>query len=159
MASSIPYSYIGYGLSIPGNIIANSGFIDVFATEVDPRTGAKVLSATHVSLWGGTQFAVQILFQVLSPLTSDRFGVKVNLYIPTVAIVIVSDRLDPPSHDEALMYTFATHLLRPSSWKSLPKTGKSFWQPRSLLVSPTRTWVPDWSATSRRFHSPRFVAQ
>jgi MFS family permease len=60
----------------------------VFATKIGPH-GEKVIDATHVSLWGGTQFAVQILFQLLSPLTSDRYGVKVNLYIPTAAIVIV----------------------------------------------------------------------
>jgi len=84
-------SYIGYGLAIPGNIIANAGFIEVFGTKIGPH-GEKIVDATHVSLWGGTQFAVQILFQLLSPLTSDRYGVKVNLYIPTAAILIVRIR-------------------------------------------------------------------
>ena len=91
------YSYIGYGLSIPGNIIANAGFIEVYGTELGPH-GEKIVNATYVSLWGGTQFAVQILFQVLSPLTSDRYGVKWNLYIPTVAIVIVSRWAQISSH-------------------------------------------------------------
>lgn len=66
-----------------------SGFIDVFGTKTNPVTGAKALDAVHVSLWGGTQYIAQVLFQGLSPLTSDRFGIKINLYLLTGGMLVV----------------------------------------------------------------------
>ena len=66
-----------------------SGFVQQFGTVRDPRTQALALDATHVSIWGGLNFAAQLVFQMASPLTADRFGVRTNLYILTAAMLVV----------------------------------------------------------------------
>ena len=67
-----------------------TGFIDVFGTVRDPVTGAMSLNSTYVSIWAGTNFAIQVIFQCISPLTADRFGLKPNMFAFTLLMVIVS---------------------------------------------------------------------
>ena len=43
-----------------------------------------------MSLWSGIQYAAQILSQAVSPLSGDRFGRRVNLYMFTTSMLIVS---------------------------------------------------------------------
>lgn len=73
-----------------GSIVANEGFIKKFATVADPDTGAPALNANHVSLWSAVTYASQILFQLLSPITADRWGRKLNLWILTFFLTLVS---------------------------------------------------------------------
>jgi hypothetical protein len=54
------------------------------------ETGKLELNAVHVSIWGGTNFAVQVLLQMLSPITADRFGLRPNMYIFTFFMLLVS---------------------------------------------------------------------
>lgn len=70
--------------------MANEGFIKQFATVTDSETGARVLDANHVALWGAITFAAQILFQIISPFTADRWGRKMNMWILTVLLTAVS---------------------------------------------------------------------
>ncbi|KAJ4334935.1 hypothetical protein N0V95_009041 [Ascochyta clinopodiicola] len=75
--------YVGYLVSAVGNIIANQGFIDAFATVTDPQTGKPALDANHVALWGAINFAAQIFIQMIAPFTADRWGRKFNMWLLT----------------------------------------------------------------------------
>ncbi len=44
----------GFNLTIPGNIIANQGFIQQFGTVIT-STGAIALDPYHIAMWGGIQ--------------------------------------------------------------------------------------------------------
>ncbi|GHJ86361.1 hypothetical protein NliqN6_2763 [Naganishia liquefaciens] len=79
--------YMGFTLGIASNIVANRAFIKQFGTVIDDH-GELALDATHVSVWGGTNFAAQLVFQAASPLTADRWGVRINLYIMTLAMLV-----------------------------------------------------------------------
>ena len=57
---------------------------------MNAATGRIELDAKHVSIWAGMSFVAQIVFQLLSPITGDRFGLRVNMWIFTVAKIIVS---------------------------------------------------------------------
>lgn len=72
-----------------GSIVANEGFIKQFATVTDPETGARVLDATHIALWSAVTYAAQIVFQLISPITADRWGRKLNLWILTGFLTFV----------------------------------------------------------------------
>ncbi|KAH8080079.1 general substrate transporter [Filobasidium floriforme] len=85
---SVSGMYLGFTLTIPGSIIVNQGFIDQFGTVRNAETGKLELNAVHVSIWGGTNFAVQVLLQMLSPITADRFGLRPNMYIFTFFMLL-----------------------------------------------------------------------
>lgn len=67
-----------------------SGFIQQFGTVRDPATGELALNASYLSLWSGFNFVAQIVSQILSPLSGDRFGRKVNMYLFTGSMLVVS---------------------------------------------------------------------
>lgn len=77
--------------SVVGSIVANQGFINQFATVTDPETGERVLDAKHVALWSAIVFASQVVSQILSPFSADRWGRKMNMYILTFFLTLVSD--------------------------------------------------------------------
>ncbi len=62
-------------------------------------TGALSLDSTYVSIWAGTNFAIQVIFQCISPLTADRFGLKPNMFAFTLLMVIVSSITRTSSSD------------------------------------------------------------
>lgn len=99
-----------------GNIVANEGFIKQFATVADPETGAMVLNATHVSIWSAVNYAAQIVFQLISPITADRFGRRINLWVLTCLLTLVSKPLKAPSQE----LTVCSPSLSPLS----PRTGR-----------------------------------
>ena len=82
--------YVGYLVSATGNIIANQGFINTFATVPDPATGKPALDANHVALWGAINFASQIFIQMIAPFTADRWGRKFNMWMLTLFLLLVS---------------------------------------------------------------------
>ena len=64
------------------------GFISQFGTVRD-SAGVLTLNALYVSLWNGTNFASQVVFQLASPFMADKFGLKLNMYCFTLLIVLV----------------------------------------------------------------------
>ncbi|KAH7349636.1 general substrate transporter [Plectosphaerella cucumerina] len=84
LAPTLGGMYVGYGSSVIGSIVANKGFIEQFATVTDPVTGERVLDANHIGIWGAVTMASQILIQLISPFTADRWGRKFNMYALTV---------------------------------------------------------------------------
>lgn len=78
-----------------GSIIANQGFINQFATTTDPETGEPALDAYHVSLWNAISFASQVLIQLISPITADRFGRKFNMWALTFFLTLVRRPANP----------------------------------------------------------------
>lgn len=75
---------IGLGVLTP-----SLGFIQQFGTVTDSTTGAIEIDALYISLWGGFNFVAQIMFQALSPITGDRYGRKLNMWLFTMSMVIV----------------------------------------------------------------------
>lgn len=53
-------------------------------------TGQPVLDAHHVSIWSAVNYASQITFQLISPITADRFGRKFNMWVFTFFLTLVS---------------------------------------------------------------------
>lgn len=104
-----PFRYIGYGHSVIGSIVINRGFIQQFATVTNPWTGQPDLDAHHIGLWNGLTFVAQIVFQIISPLTADRWGRKFNLWAFTFFLTLV--RL--PAHTSGTLASIANH--RPKS--------------------------------------------
>lgn len=97
-AVAVSGTYLGYTLTIPGSIVGNQGvfetseltegFINQFGTVRD-SAGVLSLDALYVSLWNGTNFASQVVFQIVSPFMADKLGLKLNMYIFTLLIVLV----------------------------------------------------------------------
>lgn len=110
LAAGLAGMYIGYTLSAPGNIVANQGefgapetgllrttttadqpgFINQFGTVHNPTTGELELDAKYVSFWSGFNMVSQILSQAISPIIGDRFGRRVNMYLYTASMIVVS---------------------------------------------------------------------
>lgn len=65
------------------------GFIDKFATIIHPD-GSKELESSIVSIWGGMNWASQIVFQALSPFVVDRLGRKASMYALLTFMLLVS---------------------------------------------------------------------
>ncbi|KAL2752048.1 hypothetical protein ACRALDRAFT_1083634 [Sodiomyces alcalophilus JCM 7366] len=82
--------YIGYGNSVVGSIIANRGFVQQFATVTNPDTGQPDLDAQHIGLWNGLNFAAQIVVQIISPFTADRWGRKFNMWAFTFFLTLLT---------------------------------------------------------------------
>ncbi|KAJ0415216.1 general substrate transporter [Aspergillus carlsbadensis] len=80
--------YVGYSGAVIGNIVANEGFINQFATVTDPDTGEPALKSSHLSLWTAINFVSQIIMQLVSPITADRFGRKFNLWALMLLLVL-----------------------------------------------------------------------
>lgn len=78
----------GFAVTIPGSIVANQGFIQIFGTERGP-TGAQIIPANQVGAWTGVQSAGQIIGMFSIPFISDRFGRKIGLYGVLVALLLV----------------------------------------------------------------------
>lgn len=83
-------------MTLPGNIIANQGFINQFGTKHDAK-GNLALNAVHVGAWAGINLGSQVLTQLISPFIAQRFGLKFNLYTLTVLIIVVSGVVDSPT--------------------------------------------------------------
>ncbi|KAJ0290078.1 hypothetical protein Brms1b_000198 [Colletotrichum noveboracense] len=69
----------GYQIGINGNIIANPGFINQFATETTSR-GEPNLAASILSAWSSIMSVGQIIGMTTVPFLSDRFGRKGAMY-------------------------------------------------------------------------------
>ncbi|KAF4809032.1 MFS transporter fmqE [Colletotrichum siamense] len=69
----------GYQIGINGNIIANPGFINQFATETTSR-GEPNLAAPILSAWSSIMSVGQIIGMTTVPFLSDRFGRKGAMY-------------------------------------------------------------------------------
>lgn len=82
--------YAGYANSVVGSIVANPGFVQYFATTTDPASGKPALNAQYVSLWGAIYSVSQILTQLVAPWSSDKFGRKLNMWLISLFIVVVS---------------------------------------------------------------------
>lgn len=91
--------------------MANEGFIRQFATVTDPETGARVLDANHVSLWGAVTFASQIVVQLFSGHIADRWGRKINMWLLQGVLTAVSEPIVFPS-------AIAGRLISPSTQNS-----------------------------------------
>jgi hypothetical protein len=87
-ATRLLNSYVGYTSSIPGSIVGNPGFIAQFATKT--INGRLQLDANHVGLWGAMKFLAQVLTQIISPITANRFGLRFNMWVLTLLKVAVS---------------------------------------------------------------------
>lgn len=85
--------YLGYTLSLPGSIVANRGFIAQFGTVY--VNGQLQLDAQYVGLWNAINFVSQVIFQMISPFSADRFGLKFNLYTFSFFILLVSHFRSP----------------------------------------------------------------
>jgi hypothetical protein len=59
---------------LPGNIIANQGFIDTMANTV--TDGVPAISAYTISLWGGIGAMAQTIGQFAGASSSDYIGRK-----------------------------------------------------------------------------------
>jgi hypothetical protein len=57
----------GYHQTIPGNIIANQGFIDQFGT-IRGMDGTLALDALHISAWGGLLTGSNIVGNIIGAL-------------------------------------------------------------------------------------------
>lgn len=79
----------GFAIGIPGNMAANTNFIERFGTVI--LNGSLQLDATHVAAWGGIQSAGQIVGMLSGGFTSDRFGRKANMYILVSMLILVSE--------------------------------------------------------------------
>lgn len=55
-------------IGINGNVIANPGFIETFGNQVDPTTGAKILSAATLSAFSAMISTGQIIGMLTLPL-------------------------------------------------------------------------------------------
>ncbi|KAL1413457.1 hypothetical protein Q8F55_001224 [Vanrija albida] len=84
---SVAAMYLGFTLTIPGAVTANQGFINQFGTKYNDK-GELALDANHVGAWNGVNFGSQVLFQGLSPITAQRFGLKFNLYALTAFVLL-----------------------------------------------------------------------
>ncbi|KAH7126472.1 general substrate transporter [Dactylonectria estremocensis] len=69
----------GYQIGINGNIIANPGFVQQFATETS-ADGTPALASPILSAWGSIMSVGQIIGMTTLPFVSDRFGRKVAMY-------------------------------------------------------------------------------
>lgn len=69
----------GYQFNMPGNIIANTGFIRQFGAP--NASGKYALNSTHVSLWGGTYTIAYIVSLIAGTWPSDKFGRKAMLLV------------------------------------------------------------------------------
>jgi MFS family permease len=79
----------GYAISIPGSIIANPGFVEVFATlEIG---GVPTLDPTYVGVWTGMTSAGQLIGMLGGPFACDRFGRRFGMVLLSVMLLIVSD--------------------------------------------------------------------
>lgn len=87
--------YVGYGNSVVGTLVANEGFIRHFATVTDAN-GEPALDANHISIWGAVNYVAQIVVLTISPITSDRWGRKFNMYAFTFFLTIVRLFSPPP---------------------------------------------------------------
>ncbi|KAL2843339.1 general substrate transporter [Aspergillus pseudoustus] len=69
----------GYQISLVGSIIANPGFVKVFATQVD-ETSQPTLASSVLSTWGSLSSVGQLVGQLLISFVSNRFGRKISMY-------------------------------------------------------------------------------
>lgn len=69
-----------------------AGFINQFGTIRDAEGNLQV-NAQHVGLWAAINFVSQVVFQLISPFSANRFGLKINMYIFTAMITVVSPLL------------------------------------------------------------------
>lgn len=96
---------------MPGNIIANQGFINQFGSvlkwiqrkstrslahvncwsDMIGRTGALALSAHDVSVWGGGTSAGQIAGMILQAFVGDKLGRKASLLTMSLFLALVSN--------------------------------------------------------------------
>ncbi|WVW82919.1 hypothetical protein I302_104933 [Kwoniella bestiolae CBS 10118] len=74
----------GYQTSLPGSVLANSGFIKQFGTVVNPTTGNVSVNAQYISMWSGLAYLCQFLGNWAGGFISDRFGRRYTLYALTV---------------------------------------------------------------------------
>ncbi|KAH6689842.1 sugar transporter [Plectosphaerella plurivora] len=70
----------GYQIGINGNIVANPGFVEQFATQTNSE-GQRVLASPILSAWGAIMSVGQIIGMTSLPFFSDRYGRKVAMYI------------------------------------------------------------------------------
>ncbi|UOH83758.1 hypothetical protein LQV05_006495 [Cryptococcus neoformans] len=70
----------GYQIGMNGNIIANQGFINQFATTVDNKTGEPILSASVLTAIGTIQSVGQIVGMTTLPFLAARFGRKPAMF-------------------------------------------------------------------------------
>lgn len=58
-----------------------------------------------MSLWGGAAYIGQFAFQAVAPFTGDMFGRRVNLWLLTVSMTIVSrnECIDPTAGDKSCL--------------------------------------------------------
>lgn len=77
----------GYAVTIPGNIVANPGFVAVFGTI--QTSAGLVLDPRYVGAWTGVQSAGQIIGMWGGPFASDRFGRKWIMWLTTVWLLLV----------------------------------------------------------------------
>lgn len=78
----------GFQYSLPGGVLANTGFIKQFGTVVDPATGALALDAQYISSWAGVAYAGQFSAQYVAGYLSDRFGRRSVLWLFTASMAI-----------------------------------------------------------------------
>lgn len=116
--------FVGYGNTVIGSIVANRGFVQAFATVLEPATGNMVLDARHISLWNSISFASQIVAQMISPFTADRFGRKFNMWLLTVFLTLVSP-LRAICAKSSQTFTKCRPVSSQSSSKSLPRNTSS----------------------------------
>ncbi|GFZ51067.1 hypothetical protein JCM24511_08825 [Saitozyma sp. JCM 24511] len=79
----------GFHQTIPGNIIANPGFIQQFGTVVGAN-GQLALDALHVSAWGGVLSGGNIFGNILGGFTADLFGRKFNMFLMTLLLMLAT---------------------------------------------------------------------
>ncbi|KAI9035741.1 putative MFS alpha-glucoside transporter [Aspergillus affinis] len=76
----------GYQIGINASIIANSGFVDRFATEIG-KDGSPALASPILSGWSSIMSCGQILGMTSLAFISSRFGRKVAMYLYWLILV------------------------------------------------------------------------
>ncbi|KAH8422418.1 putative MFS alpha-glucoside transporter [Aspergillus melleus] len=76
----------GYQIGINASIIANSGFVDRFATEIG-KDGSPALASPILSGWSSIMSCGQILGMTTLAFISSRFGRKVAMYLYWLILV------------------------------------------------------------------------
>lgn len=77
-------------LILPGNVIANVGFIRQVGFQ--NAEGEYYLNANYTALWGAMQSLGQLIGMVILNPISDRIGRKVTLYVLWTVLLAVSLR-------------------------------------------------------------------
>jgi len=79
----------GYQMQLPGGIIVNPSFVEVFATTTD-ASGAPALSSDAISAWGGCLAAANLLGVYVGPFGTERIGHKLCMYIFSVLMLVAT---------------------------------------------------------------------